>query len=225
MNNYKIKIIVIGDTNVGKSSLIERYYKNLKKDYSPTKTYMTIGIDFRIIKDCYNYKNYLLEIWDSAGQEKYRSICKTFYKNKNFTIIVIDISSFFEKDKFLLNKFINYTKYWIEENNNNITNINSSKLIIVINKIDKIDQDILHLYEDTIINNINELIKDYSNILKFYFSSVRTNFNVNEIFFELVQYYEENYNTMYRLSTDSLSTIDLDSNKSFNVSNKKCCNI
>ena len=110
MNYNKIKIIVIGDTNVGKTSLIERYYKNLNNDFSEIKTFITIGVDFRIIKDCYNYKNYLLEIWDSAGQEKYRSICKSFFINKNFTIIVMDISNYFIKNKFFSTKFINYIK-------------------------------------------------------------------------------------------------------------------
>ncbi len=83
-----INIIVIGDTSVGKTNLVNRYAKNFySEDMAPT-----IGADFisKIVN--INNQNVNVKFWDTAGQEKYRAISKKFYKEANGVVLVYDVS-------------------------------------------------------------------------------------------------------------------------------------
>jgi len=86
------KVIVIGDVNVGKTSLIKQFCEN-KFDLH---TRSTVGVDFKICdtivrKDNQDYK-VKLQVWDTAGEEKYKSLTSTFYRNADAAVIVFDIS-------------------------------------------------------------------------------------------------------------------------------------
>lgn len=82
------KIIIIGDTSVGKTGLLNRYLHN---DFSDN-TKATVGVDFGAKKLVYNDCKIKLQIWDTAGQERYRSITNAYYKGAKGAIIVYDIS-------------------------------------------------------------------------------------------------------------------------------------
>ncbi|KAJ5070284.1 small rab-related gtpase [Anaeramoeba ignava] len=71
--NLTFKIIVIGDSNVGKSSLMERFTNNAFLENFIT----TIGVDF----------------WDTAGQERFRTVTRSFYRGANGVVIVYDITN------------------------------------------------------------------------------------------------------------------------------------
>ena len=87
------KIILVGESGVGKTSIISRYIKNLYNDRQPP-TLSPLNLKKNIIIDGYNID---LEIWDTAGQEQYRSITTLFYKDALICILVYDIT---KKKKF-----------------------------------------------------------------------------------------------------------------------------
>ena len=94
MSNQKtkieeIKIILIGNSGVGKTAIINRYYNN-SFDINMEST---ISMNFVGKKININGKYYDLNIWDTAGQEAYRSCNKLFIKNSNIVIFVYDITN------------------------------------------------------------------------------------------------------------------------------------
>eukprot|EP00477_Mikrocytos_mackini_P001274 GAHX01001362.1.p1 GENE.GAHX01001362.1~~GAHX01001362.1.p1 ORF type:complete len:218 (-),score=39.58 GAHX01001362.1:38-649(-) len=84
-----IKVVLVGDSSVGKSSILNRYAKNdYKEDYKTT-----IGVDFEIMdKVIKGYKSHI-QIWDTAGQERFRSIASSHYRGSSVIIIVYDITN------------------------------------------------------------------------------------------------------------------------------------
>ncbi|BFU20323.1 Rab family GTPase [Entamoeba histolytica HM-1:IMSS-B] len=84
-----LKLILIGESGVGKTSLIQRYVMN---KFEPTyKT--TIGCDF-LAKTVYvENKEYNLQIWDTAGHEKFSSMVSSFYRGSDGAIIVFDVTN------------------------------------------------------------------------------------------------------------------------------------
>ena len=93
MNEKKIsktfKVILVGDTNVGKTSIIRRYTKGQFCNINLT----TVANSFsnKIIN--INDQNINLQIWDTAGQERYRAISEIFFRNTDAIIFVYDITS------------------------------------------------------------------------------------------------------------------------------------
>ena len=82
------KVIIIGDTGVGKTCLSERASKGFFSDISTP----TIGFDY--YKFIVKYKNEIikLEIWDTCGQEAYRSLISNFYKSSSLAMVVYAIN-------------------------------------------------------------------------------------------------------------------------------------
>ena len=84
----KLKLLIIGDSSVGKTSLLLSYTDN----YFPESHLATIGVEYKV-KDIETDKyNISLQIWDTAGQERFRSITKSFFRNTNGIIFVYDIT-------------------------------------------------------------------------------------------------------------------------------------
>ena len=83
------KILLVGNSSVGKSSLFLRFVDDIWNDvFVPT-----IGVDFKIKTLKINEKNVKLQIWDTAGQERFRTITKSYYKDANGIILTYDISN------------------------------------------------------------------------------------------------------------------------------------
>lgn len=86
---FQFKIILIGEAGTGKTSIINRFLNNtFKNSYKPS-----LSIDFKV-KDIYiNSESYAtLKIWDTCGEEKYRSITKQFYRDSNGVLLIYDLS-------------------------------------------------------------------------------------------------------------------------------------
>lgn len=83
------KVVLIGDSFVGKTNLIHQYID--KRFFEDTKS--TIGVDFRNKKLEVNEIGVQLNVWDTAGQEKFRALSKAYYKNAHVIIIVYDITN------------------------------------------------------------------------------------------------------------------------------------
>ena len=124
-NVLNFKIILIGDTSVGKTSLMLKY----TKDSFTEQFQSTIGIDTGF-KDI-SYKGFKINvrIFDTAGQEKFRSIIKNYFRGCNGIFLFFDLTN--------KNSFVNL-KSWIEEIGETINN-KDYKLLILGNKSDLIN--------------------------------------------------------------------------------------
>jgi small GTP-binding protein len=99
--NYKI--ILIGDSDVGKSSIISRYVHN--KDHDDCR--MMFGTGFGAKYVTFYGELVKLSIWDTAGQEKYRTITKSYYRNVDAVVLVYNLSE--------PETFDNLKKIWMNE--------------------------------------------------------------------------------------------------------------
>ena len=100
--DYLFKLLLIGDSGVGKSCLLLRF-----ADDTYTESYIsTIGVDFKIRTIQLDGKTIKLQIWDTAGQERFRTISSTYYRGAHGIIVVYDITN--------LDSF-NNVKRWLQE--------------------------------------------------------------------------------------------------------------
>lgn len=87
--SYLFKFIIIGDSNVGKSCLQMRFIdNNFKEDNEPT-----IGVEFASKNFHIRNKDLKLQIWDTAGQENFRSITRSYFRAAIGALIVFDITN------------------------------------------------------------------------------------------------------------------------------------
>lgn len=89
MNTIYLKFVLIGDSNVGKSTFISKYVKGI----TPKQRELTIGVDFAIKEFIIDDKKFKLNIWDTAGQETFRAITRSYYRGCHCAIIFFDISN------------------------------------------------------------------------------------------------------------------------------------
>eukprot|EP00300_Choanocystis_sp_HF-7_P041377 c8088_g1_i2.p1 GENE.c8088_g1_i2~~c8088_g1_i2.p1 ORF type:complete len:197 (+),score=30.40 c8088_g1_i2:69-659(+) len=87
--DYLCKIVFVGDSGVGKSSLIKRF---IDDTYIPNMT-TTIGVDFAIKSLDISGKSCKLQIWDTGGQEKFRAVTTSFYRGANGVVVCFDPTS------------------------------------------------------------------------------------------------------------------------------------
>ncbi|CAH2045887.1 ras-related protein Rab-1A [Battus philenor] len=100
--DYLFKLLLIGDSGVGKSCLLLRF-----ADDTYTESYIsTIGVDFKIRTVELDGKTIKLQIWDTAGQERFRTITSSYYRGAHGIIIVYDCT---DQDSF------SNVKQWLEE--------------------------------------------------------------------------------------------------------------
>lgn len=86
--DYLYKIVLIGDSGVGKSNLLSRF----TRDEFLLESRSTIGVEFATKSTTINGKVIKVQIWDTAGQEKYRAITTTYYRHAVGALLVYDIS-------------------------------------------------------------------------------------------------------------------------------------
>eukprot|EP00494_Astrolonche_serrata_P021137 UN21371 len=86
-----INLIMLGNSDVGKTAMTNRYCKNQFSDYLN----ITIGLDFgeAIHKRKLDGQEYKVVIWDTAGQERYGTITKNHYRNSQGAVLVYDLTS------------------------------------------------------------------------------------------------------------------------------------
>jgi len=103
------KVVLIGESGVGKTSIISRYINNTFKSQlmsTPGANFVTKNV---IMED--DNQSIKFEIWDTAGQERYRALAKVFYKNAAVCVLVYDITR-----KTSFNELKNYWYKEIKEN-------------------------------------------------------------------------------------------------------------
>jgi len=125
--DYLFKLLLIGDSGVGKSSLLLRFSDDTWTD----KYISTIGVDFKIKTINLDHKLVKLQIWDTAGQERFRTITSSYYRGAHGIIIVYDVT-----DKITFTNI----KNWLQEIER-YAGTNVLKLLVG-NKIDRPSRDV-----------------------------------------------------------------------------------
>ena len=119
--DYEIKILTLGESSVGKTAIIVRYFLNTFSE----KAITTTGIDVQKKKMVMFNKVLEIRVWDTAGQEKFRSLSKQFYNKTQGILLIYDITS--------RNSF-EALKIWLKDIKANLQT--NAKIILVGNKID-----------------------------------------------------------------------------------------
>ena len=167
-NSQPVKIVLIGESGVGKTSIICQFVDQTFQSEQPS----TIGGTFASKKvKCGNGKILRLEIWDTAGQERYRSVAKMFYKDANAAILVYDITS--------KTSFEGLQNYWIPQ----VKNSSPENIILIIaaNKVD--------LFEREQVDQANA--KKYAKEMNASFvqTSAKDSSGINNLFLEIAKKY------------------------------------
>ena len=163
--DLKLKLVLLGDSGVGKTNLIARYISNSFDE----NTRATIGVEFFCKNFRINKKRTIkVEIWDTAGQERYKAITSVYYKGAKGAFIVYDITS--------RKTFENIDK-WIGEIKERTTD--DVKLIIIGNKTD--------LNNEREVKSEEALIKYQDMDIPLIETSALEDTNVNEAFINLIK--------------------------------------
>ena len=159
--DYLFGILLIGDSNAGKWEFLLKF----TNDSFTSNHLITIGVDFRV--KIIDYKNKLikLQIWDTAAEERFRTIAKTYYKEKHGIILMYNVT-----DKYSFLNLRNWIK-GIQYNNPSI------KLVLVGNKCDEPNRVVSEEEGKKMAAEFN---------IGFFETSLKTNKNINEVFNYLV---------------------------------------
>lgn len=158
------KILLIGDANTGKTSILNVY----KNDMFYENEVSTIGVEFMIKYIDFNGEKIKLQIWDTAGQERFKSITSSYYRGSDGVIMIFDISN--------RQSFINIKK-WIHEIDK-YTDNNLQKILIG-NKFD------LNYKREVSYEESAEFADKLG--INYFETSAKDNVNIENIFMYLVK--------------------------------------
>ena len=162
--NYLLKYIIIGDSSVGKSSIMVKYiYGGFDEEFKTT-----IGVEFGSKNIIIKEKIYRVQIWDTAGEETFRSITRSYYKNSVCAFVVYDVTN--------KNTFTN-VKNWVDDCKKQTPK--NVIMILVGNKIDLEDKREVSFEEG------ENFAKD--NSMLFYETSAKNGDNIENIFYDSVE--------------------------------------
>lgn len=205
-SNYaqgSLKIVILGNSFVGKTSFYGRYFtNNFSQEFISTIGIAKQSKIMKIFKEIYS-----IQLWDTAGQEKYRSIPPKYYTNADGILLLYDIGN---------RKSFNDIVGWLKDiqcnlsKNDNNTWLNSMTLYLIGNKVDLQSRAVEYkeAVEFAMKNNI-----------EYYEVSCKWNLNINEVIYNMV------FTTYKKINKqpDSQKLIKLKSAAKTEVSKMKCC--
>ncbi len=206
MENYKI--LLLGDSNSGKTSILTRF---IDDKFDSNLCGGTIGVDFKsknIKKKGSN--DVKLQIWDTAGQERFRAVTKSYYKQVTCALIVFDLSNGeIQKEKL---------EFWIKE----LLEYSEDAIIIIVgNKTDLVRKhnDAQQQWQHSV--NINSLKRNYNNIEDYLETSAKTGKGIKYLFNKLVELIEKD-KTLIDVTIDTPQMRPIEINKPL-IESSKCC--
>lgn len=214
--DFIVKCIFVGDSGVGKTSLINRYIKNT----IPTNINSTLGVEYHTSIIIASSKYFKLQIWDLAGQENFRVVIKSFYRNSAIVFFVFDVTN---KDSLLS------INNWIDSIN---SNNNDYLLVLIANKNDLDTQRISKEDIDSVLERYKCLYFETSAFsLKSGEKIFSSNTDISTIFKktidklleynpDLIQDLSKNINDTNNLYVNLYNGISINRNK---MKIKKCC--
>ena len=196
----KIKIMLLGESQIGKTSFIQRYVKN-----NFNLSYITtVGIDFQLKQIKMNNKSIKLQIWDTAGQERFKNITKSYFHSSDGFIVGYDITSRLS--------FTNVST-WLKEINDNAPE--EIQKILIGNKCD--------LNEREVTTEEGKKLAE-ENGMKFFETSAKNDINVKETFESITK---DILDVQYKEEGESRNSLVIDRNiekkKDEEKKKKGCC--
>ena len=189
----EIKILLLGESNVGKTSIFNRFITNKYESNISS----TIGVDFEAKTFEYKGKKYTIKLFDTAGQERFRSITQNYYHMGEAYFFVFDITN--EHSFQSIPKWIESVKESTEE----------PKFIILANKDDIKDK--VKISDEAIKNELGQY-----NVIK---TSALKNKNIKEAFEHMINLVE--YNTFEDNNENQIVNNNIPKSKSFKVKKGK----
>jgi small GTP-binding protein len=173
------KILLLGDSSVGKTCFLMRYTDNTFQEIHMS----TIGLDYKLKNvQLDDGKMVKIQIWDTAGQDRFRSITKNYYKGAHGIILIYDITN---------QKTFENVKNWINQIKEEVSN--KVTIILVGNKIDDEDHRVVSTEQG------EKMAKDFG--LMFFECSAKSGVNIDSTFNELVKKTVENYSKVAKGET------------------------
>ena len=200
-DTIRLKLILLGDSGVGKSSILQRYYE----DVFDSKIEVTNNAHFLEKEVTINEENVVLELWDTVGQEEYRSLTQIFVKNSKIVIFVYDVTSL---------KSFESLNFWYDYVKNDIGK--STVLGVVGSKTDLI-------FEDNYSEEVPpEKGKEFAMKIGANFSLVSAKESCKEIV-SLFNELASKYLNIMDLDLSTNTTIRLETREKNTEKKKECC--
>ncbi|VVU95406.1 Ras family [seawater metagenome] len=158
INSFNYKLVILGDSSVGKSSLASRHINKRFNEFNEP----TIGASFFSSSNLVNDKEIKLEIWDTAGQERYKSLAPMYYRGANVALVVFDITN---KESF--NNAFNWIRELKERTNNCL-------IYLAGNKCDRQND------RQVSIEDVNDTLKTYD--INYLETSAKCDINIDKLF-------------------------------------------
>lgn len=175
-----VKVVIIGDSGVGKSTFFKRYI-----DGDFVESYIaTIGLDFSIKNTTWQNKKIKIQIWDTAGQERFRSIINSYYRGAHCILVMFDLTNQSSFDNI---------KNWMRE----VQKFSNHSVILVGTK-----KDLCHFRIIT-DDKIKAICKEYD--ISYFETSAKTGENIDSIFNKVCELSFEKKNENTKLLPNSLS--------------------
>jgi small GTP-binding protein len=165
MDEYVIKILTLGDTGVGKTSIIQKFVN----DKFSQNMLSTIGVDFQSKIIMIDNTKVKLKIWDTTGQERFKTLTSQYYNGADGALLIFHVTN---KESF---ERINF---WMNELNEK-KKLNELGLLLIGNKIDLVNKRIIDKEEaENFAKNNN---------LSYYETSALKNININNIIIDIAK--------------------------------------
>ena len=164
--NYVIKLLTLGETEVGKTSIVLRYSDD---KFHEDKT-ATIGIDFKIKIIRKGNEVIKVSIYDTAGEERFKTLIKHYYRGANGILLIFDLTKKSTFDKL---------NFWLKDLRENSDNIDNLYIHLIGNKNDLEEQRAISFEEATNFAKKNKL--PYMEV------SAKTGKNIKNLFDEVIK--------------------------------------
>lgn len=209
--DHCFKILLLGDSSVGKTSLITRYTEGL---FQLTHV-ATLGIDFKVKFVTLDSKKIKIELWDTAGQERFRSLSKNYFKGAHGFIFIYDVTK---------EKTFEGVKTWITQAKAT-THLESFQMILVGNKCDCPEEE-----REIMIDDLKK--EATKNNCEFIETSAKEDINVSEMFSTLISNLTANADSLIEKEPAEnksnnkgvkLTASEHNNKANQDVKKKKCC--